>query len=228
MPPTPARARSSPGCWRSSNRCAQTYGGKVFDVLGEAFTETPLRNLLLEAIQYGERPDVKAKMHEVIDATVGDGLKDLLDERALASEQPRRGRPRRRSRRRWTKPARAVSSRTTSSWPSRRRFTRLGGRIAKREQGRYEIANVPAAASGPQARGRSPPSTTGSTFESEQGRQAEDVARADLLAPGHPLHDAVMDEAVRQFGGTLNRGTVLVSSTLEEPHLLVGVDRGSR
>src|SRR3546814_12367087 len=64
-----------------------TYGGKVFDVLGEAFTDTPLRNLLLEAIQYGERPDVKAKMHEVIDASVGDGLKEILDARALASNQ---------------------------------------------------------------------------------------------------------------------------------------------
>ncbi|MDD0856757.1 DUF3883 domain-containing protein [Arthrobacter alpinus] len=32
-----------------------------------------------------------------------------------------------------------------------------------------------------------------------------------------------MVEAIRQFGSTLNRGTVLVSSTLEEPHLLVGV-----
>jgi hypothetical protein len=32
-----------------------------------------------------------------------------------------------------------------------------------------------------------------------------------------------MDEAVRAFGGNLNSGTVLVSSTLEEPHLLVGV-----
>ena len=46
----------------------KAYGGKVFDVLGEAFTETPLRSLLMDAIQYGERPDVKAKMHEVIDA----------------------------------------------------------------------------------------------------------------------------------------------------------------
>ncbi|MFB7938463.1 helicase-related protein [Streptomyces sp. NPDC056049] len=29
----------------------ETYGGKVFDVLGEAFAETPLRDLLLDAIQ---------------------------------------------------------------------------------------------------------------------------------------------------------------------------------
>lgn len=53
--------------------------------------------------------------------------------------------------------------------------------------------------------------------------QPDGLARADLLAPGHPLHDAVMDEAIRRHGGVLNSGTVLVSSTLEEPHLLVGV-----
>lgn len=52
---------------------------------------------------------------------------------------------------------------------------------------------------------------------------ADELSRADLLAPDHPLHDAVMDESVRQFGGSLNRGTILVSSTLEETHLLVGV-----
>jgi hypothetical protein len=53
--------------------------------------------------------------------------------------------------------------------------------------------------------------------------QPDDRARADLLAPGHPLHDAVMNETIRNFGSALNRGTVLVSATLQEPHLLVGV-----
>ena len=35
----------------------KAYGGKVFDVLGEAFTETPLRDLLIDAIRYGELPE---------------------------------------------------------------------------------------------------------------------------------------------------------------------------
>ena len=35
-PTTPARARSSSGCWRSSRSSARRYGGKVFDVLGRA------------------------------------------------------------------------------------------------------------------------------------------------------------------------------------------------
>ena len=189
----------------------QTYGGKVFDVLGEAFNETPLRNLLLDAIQYGERPDVKAKMHEVIDASVGDGLKDLLDERALASDH--------------LAEADLQALRAAMDEARARRlqphyielafkaaFTRLGGRIVKREQGRYEIANVPAHI---RAASKGPIATKYDRVTFDLARSsAEDLARADLLAPGHPLHDAVMDEAIRQFGGTLNRGTVLVSSTL--------------
>lgn len=198
----------------------ETYGGKVFDVLGEAFTDTPLRNLLLEAIQYGEREDVKAKMHEVIDASVGDGLKDLLDERALASEH--------------LAEADLHALRAAMDEARARRlqphyielafkaaFTKLGGRIVKREQGRYEIANVPqhirSAGTGPIAT-----KYDRVTFDLSHV-QPGDLPRADLLAPGHPLHDAVMGEAIRNFGGALNQGTVLVSSTLEEPQLLVGV-----
>ncbi|MEV3901752.1 helicase-related protein [Mycobacterium sp. NPDC050551] len=198
----------------------KAYGGKVFDVLGEAFTDTPLRELLLDAIRYGELPEIRAKMHEVIDHKVSDGLKDLLDERALASDH--------------LADADLVKLRATMDEARARRlqphyielafkaaFTRLGGRIAKRERGRYEIANVPA-----QIR-----ASKYQPIASKYDRVAfdlehvhtDELARADLLAPGHPLHDAVMVEAIRHLGGTLNSGTVLVSATLEQPHLLVGV-----
>lgn len=198
----------------------KAYGGKVFDVLGEAFSETPLRELLLDAIRYGELPEVRAKMHEVIDHKVSDGLKELLDERALASDH--------------LADADLAKLRAAMDEARARRlqphyielafkaaFTRLGGRIAKRERGRYEIANVPAQT---RASKFQPIATKYDrvTFDLEHVH-SEDLARADLLAPGHPLHDAVMDEAIRHFGGSLNSGTVLVSATLEEPHLLVGV-----
>lgn len=199
----------------------KAYGGKVFDVLGEAFTETPLRDLLMEAIQYGERPDVRANMHKVIDASVGDGIKELLKERALAADH--------------LAEADLAALRAAMDEARARRlqphyielafkaaFTRLGGRIAKRERGRYEIANVPALL---RAGKHGPVATRYDrvTFDLAQVAPANDLVRADLLAPGHPLHDAVMDEAIKQFGGILNSGTVLVSSQLEEPHLLVGV-----
>lgn len=198
----------------------KAYGGKVFDVLGEAFADTPLRELLLDAIRYGERDDVKAKMHEVIDHKVADGLKELLNERALTSEH--------------LADADLAKLRAAMDEARARRlqphyielafkaaFTRLGGRIAKRERGRYEIANVPAQI---RATKYQPIATRYDrvSFDLEHVH-SEELARADLLAPGHPLHDAVMDEAIRHFGGALNSGTVLVSATLEDPHLLVGV-----
>ncbi|MCV7377656.1 helicase [Mycobacterium alsense] len=196
------------------------YGGKVFDVLGEAFIETPLRDLLLEAIRYGDLPEVKAKMHAVIDSQVSEGLKDLLAERSLAAEH--------------LAEADLAALRAAMDEARARRlqphyielafkaaFTRLGGRIAKREQGRYEIANVPAHV---RSSKHGPIATKYDRVTFDLNHVEPDgLARADLLAPGHPLHDAVMDEAIRQHGGTLNSGTVLVSSTLEEPQLLVGV-----
>ncbi|MFA5607472.1 MAG: helicase-related protein [Leucobacter sp.] len=198
----------------------KAYGGKVFDVLGEAFSETPLRDLLLEAIRYGDLPEVRAKRDEVIDHTVGDGLKDLLDERALASDhladadlaKLRAAMDEARARR--LQPHYIELAFKTA-------FTRLGGRIAKRERGRYEIANVPAQI---RASKYQPIATKYDrvAFDLEHVHP-EELTRADLLAPGHPLHDAVMDEAIRHFGGTLHSGTVLVSAALDEPHLLVGV-----
>ncbi|MCA0294157.1 MAG: DUF3883 domain-containing protein [Actinobacteria bacterium] len=198
----------------------QTYGGKVFDVLGEAFSETPLRTLLMDAIQYGELPETRAKMHQVVDASIGDGLLELLEERALASEH--------------LAEADLQALRAAMDEARARRlqphyielafkaaFTRLGGRIAKREQGRYEISNVPAHI---RASKHGPIATKYDrvTFDLSHV-QPDDLPRADLLSPGHPLHDAVMDEAIRQFGRTLHSGTILVSATVEEPQLLVGV-----
>ncbi len=180
----------------------KAYGGKVFDVLGEAFAETSLRDLLLQAIRYGDQPEVKAKMHEVIDEQVSEGLKELLEERSLASEH--------------LAEADLEKLRAAMDEARARRlqphyielafkaaFTRLGGRIAKREQGRYEIANVPA-----QIRsGKFGPIATRYdrvTFDLGQV-QPDGLVRADLLSPGHPLHDAVMDEAIRRHGGCLEQ-----------------------
>lgn len=197
-----------------------TYGGKVFDVLGEAFTDTPLRDLLKDAVQYGELPETRAKMHEVIDASIGQGLKELLDERALASEHLSDAQLA-------TLRAAMDEARAMRLQPHyiemafKAALARLGGRMAKREKGRYEIANVPAAI---RASKFSPIATRYErvTFDLEYAR-GDGLATADVLAPGHPLHDAVMFETKRLLEGSLRRGTVLISPAVETPQLLVGV-----
>lgn len=52
-------------------------------MLGEAFEGRPLRELLIEAIRYGDQPEVRSRLHEVVDAEVATGLDKLLAERAL-------------------------------------------------------------------------------------------------------------------------------------------------
>jgi len=196
----------------------KAYGGKVFDVLGAAFEETPLRGLLLEAIQYGEQPEVRAKMEQVIDERVSEGISELLRENALASNdlieadiaELR---------------AQMDEARARRLQPHyierafREAFAHLGGRISKRERGRFEITNVPA----PLRQSRQRPVATRYervTFETDE---VGDGQPAELLAPGHPLHDIVMAQTVEQLGSMLERGSVLVSASVETPRLLVGV-----
>ena len=72
-------------------------GGRVFDVLGRLhFEGRPLRELLLEAIRYGERPAVRARLSTAVDHALDRGhLQDLLEERALAHDAMDAGRVRR-------------------------------------------------------------------------------------------------------------------------------------
>ena len=66
----------------------RSLGGRVFDVLGRLhFEGRPLRDLLLEAIRYGERPAVRARLTTAVDHALDRGhLRNLLEERALAHE----------------------------------------------------------------------------------------------------------------------------------------------
>ncbi|HEY8743501.1 MAG TPA: helicase-related protein, partial [Chloroflexota bacterium] len=65
----------------------QALGGRVFDVLGKVFSERPLRDLLIEAIRYGDQPAVRARLEEVVDGELDrDHLRALLEERALARD----------------------------------------------------------------------------------------------------------------------------------------------
>ena len=66
----------------------EALGGQVFDVLGKLqFEGRPLRDLLLEAIRYGERPEVRARLTQAIaNAVDRPQLQALLEERALAHD----------------------------------------------------------------------------------------------------------------------------------------------
>jgi superfamily II DNA or RNA helicase len=198
----------------------RAYGGKVFDVLGNAFNETPLRDLLIEAIRYGEQPEVQARMEQVINAGISEGLNELMAERALANSMTAADLAELRRQMEEAKARRLQPHYIRSMFTDG--FRRLGGRMARREKGRYEITHVPATIrygnAGPVAS-----RYERVTFDLESIDIASSSIHADLLAPGHPLHDTVTDLAIGTWAASLEVGTVLVSANIDEPRLLVGV-----
>ena len=65
----------------------KALGGKVYDVLGELFEGQALRDLLVEAIRYGDLPETKAELFRKVDGVVDvAAIEKLVAERKLTSE----------------------------------------------------------------------------------------------------------------------------------------------
>ena len=118
-------------------------GGAVFDVLGKCFTDTSLRNLLIEAIREGDKPEVKARLTQVIDGVINrDSLQTLINENVLTHgiiDTTRLGNIREEMER---AEARRLQPHFIASF-FREAFSRLQGKLYEREPGRYEIRHVP-------------------------------------------------------------------------------------
>ncbi|MGC8628271.1 MAG: helicase-related protein [Acidimicrobiales bacterium] len=201
----------------------QALGGQVFDVLGQAMSGRTLRDLLIEAIRYGERPDVRAHLEEVIDAHVGDGIKELIDQEALASEVLSEADLTRLRLQMEEAAARRLQPHYVHAF-FERALTALGGRLAMREPQRYEVTHVPAEV-------RSATTRSGRPVLRRYERICFDKALihqpgrppAELVAPGHPLLDAVVARIIERHGSLLSSGAVLMGVPL-----LMGPTPGDR
>ncbi|WP_245641098.1 helicase-related protein [Streptomyces megasporus] len=198
----------------------RAYGGKVFDVLGEnAFADEPLRDLLMRAIRYGERPEVRAQLDRVIDKSVADGLRELIEERALAT--PEIGTDELAELRRQMDEARArrmqphfVQAFVLES------LRALGGRVSRREKDRFELTHVPAALR--EGRRTVSPRYARITFE-PSATVVPGRPDAELIAPGHPLMDAITTEILNRYGDTLTHGATLLDRTATTPRLVIAL-----
>ena len=205
------------------------YSGRVFDVLGDAFDEQPLRKLLIEAIRYGDQPAVRAQLNTVIDATVSSGINQLIADRALHREVLAEADVEALRRSFEDAQARRLQPHYVQAFFIAA-FKKLGGRMVAREGGRYEITHVPAA-----IRDRDRQIGTGAAVLARYERVCFERAHvrivgatpAYLIAPGHPLLDAVIDLTIEQNGSTLKVGTVLVDRAdfSATPRLLVAMSQ---
>jgi superfamily II DNA or RNA helicase len=187
--------------------------GRVFDVLGKVFQGRELRELLIEAIRYGDSPEVQERLRRVVDERLDTKhLKELLDERALAHDALDSSRVQEvrdlmeRARIRRLQPHFILSFFEAA-------FKHLGGAMQRREPGRYELTHVPAAIRNRDrvlgSRQVITPSYERITFEKERVR-VPGKPPAQLITPGHPLLYAVMDLILERYRELLKQGTVLV------------------
>ena len=192
----------------------QSLGGQVFDVLGKLqFEGQSLRDLLIAAIRYGERPDVRAKLTQAIENAVDRRqIQDLLEERALAHDAM----DARQVARVREDMERAEAKRLQPHYIESfflEAFTQLGGTIRQREPRRYEVTHVPAP-----VRNRDRLIGIGEPVLPRYERIAFEKALltpqgqplAAFVCPGHPLLDATLDLMLERYRDLLRRGTVLV------------------
>ncbi len=195
----------------------KAYNGNLFNVLGEgnAFRDMPLRSLMIEAIRYGNEPGVRDRLNQIIDESVTAGLSDLLHERALHPEMFNKldidgiRRMMEEAQERKLQPGFIKSFFVPA-------FERLGGRLKLREVDRFEIVRVPSRIREKAlVRDRRAPVVENYervTFKRELKR-VPNKPNATLLAPGHPLLDAVIDLTIEDLGGALSSGAVFVDPT---------------
>ncbi|MEB4591700.1 helicase-related protein [Candidatus Thiothrix sp. Deng01] len=189
-------------------------GGKVFDVLGEAFDNVSLKDLLIDAIRYGERQDVRDRMHQVIEGALdADHLKEILRRNALVEQHMTLA-----DLYAVREEMEKAEARKLQPYFIRAFFTEafktLGGEMRSRETGRFEVRHVPAAI-------RERDRIIGETrtpvlrkyericFEKQHVRQTG-KPMADLIHPAHPLMHASTDLVLEAHRPKLKQGAVLV------------------
>ena len=205
-------------------------GGRVFDILGRVtFEDKPLRELLVEAIRYGDRPDVRDRLNQVVDSSLdGDALRRLLEEYALTSDVMDVHSVMKIKEDMERMEARKLEPHFIEAFFVEA-MRRLGGRISEREDGRYEVLEVPFSVRSHDMRiGIADPVLR--SYERicfEKGRvQVPGGVAADLVCPRHPLLDATVSVILEQSLGTLRQGAVLVDDdeTADTPRFLFYVE----
>ena len=212
----------------------QALGGKVFDILGEAFEGVSLKDLLIEAIRYGESPEVRARLEQKIEGALDTKhLKEIIRRNALVDQHMT------------LEDLYAVKeemekaeARKLQPYFIRAFFTEafqsLGGETRPREPGRFEIRHVPAAI-------RERDRVIGETrtpvlkkyericFEKDKVR-IHGKPMADLVHPAHPLMNATTDLTLSAHRAKLKQGAILVDPNDDgaEPRILFMIDHEVR
>lgn len=192
----------------------EALGGRVYDVLGELFEGVALKDLLFQAIQYGEQEDVRARLFRQVDGAVDQQhLLELLKRRALTNDTM----PEAKVQELRLEIERAEAQRLQPHHVQSffvEAFQHLGGRMKKREEGRWEITHVPV-----RIRERDRQMGSGAPIQKKYERicfeknAINQQPVATFVCPGHPLLEAVISIVREDYDQLMKQGAVLVDET---------------
>jgi len=200
------------------------FKGRVFDILGEVFEEKSLKDFLLDAIRYNDRPDVRARLSQSIDTAFdSERIKELLNRNALAQETMSTDRIFAVKEKMEMAEARRLQPYFIRSF-FMKAFQELGGSINAREPGRFEITHVPSLIRDRdrQITGRNRRELAPVLKRYERVCFTKDAVRildkpdtpfAQMIHPGHPLMLAVSDIILEQHSNLMRQGAILVDPT---------------
>jgi SNF2 family DNA or RNA helicase len=195
---------------------SEALQGRVFPILGELFQSTPLSRLLLEAVRYGDDPEVRSRLEQaVIEAVDQEHVRELLEQRSLVTESMDTSTIARVREEMERYAARRLQPHYIKAFFSRA-FEQLGGKMTEREPGRFRINYVPAV-----IRHRADDLGTTVPVWEKYDRIAFDkgllthggLPQADFVCPGHPLLDTVIDLILDRHSELMAAGAVLVDRT---------------
>ena len=188
----------------------KVYGDQVYDVLGDSFVSTSLRDLLMNAIKTDSDPEHKQYMNSVIDHDIGNQLKSVLDERKLVGVEWNDT-----SNKEIRKLMERSRARKLQPWFVHAFFKaaleKYGGRMSRREEGRFQVSYVPSSIREQEYDGIG-------TIQKEYERvtfdkrhiHLDDKRPALLISPGTPLLAAIVDKVLSDHGDALDKGAILL------------------
>ena len=191
-----------------------SLGGQVFDVLGEmTFENKSLRELLIEAIRYGNDPERKEYLNRIVDNALDrKKLEQLLTERALHSITLTKSNVQEIREEMERAEARKLQPHFIADF-FLMAFKTLGGTFAEKEKSRYQVLYVPSS-----IRNRDRLIGTREPILKSYERITfhKDLINvlgkpiAAFVCPGHPLLEATIDLLIENHLSYLKQGAVLI------------------
>lgn len=198
----------------------EALGGRVYDVLGELFEGTALKDLLIQAIQYGEQDEVRERLFREVDGAVDQQhLIDLLKRRALTNDTMPEARVQELRLEMEKAEAQRLQPHHVQSFFVEA-FQQLGGQLKRREEGRWELTHVPV-----RIRDRDRQIGTSAPIQKKYERICFEKSRinqqpvAEFVCPGHPLLEAVISIIREDYDHLMKQGAILVDDTDEGDQL---------